>query len=177
MLKLDDTCKINQLYVGTNMYFWPCFILIILGYADSVSRGVAITFGLLVKTSACTNVFIIKYLVMIGAWKINWIMLAFIPLDVIIFRPAPYPHQTLGVAASLKWLLATGVLVLLLDGRSHKPAIWFIHSKYWGISTLVVSRRAQYTWNCYPVEENESVCLCKDAAGELVCCKCVRGII
>lgn len=51
-LKLDDTCKMNGLYVGTKMHFWPCFILIILGYADSVSKGVAVVFGLLVKTSA-----------------------------------------------------------------------------------------------------------------------------
>lgn len=43
----------NRLYVGTKMYFCPCFILIILGYADSVGKGVALIFGLVVKTSAC----------------------------------------------------------------------------------------------------------------------------
>lgn len=52
-LKLDDTCRMNRRYVGSKMYFWPCLILIILGYADSVSKGVAAIFGLLVKTSAC----------------------------------------------------------------------------------------------------------------------------
>lgn len=62
-----------------------------------------------------------SHLVIIGAWIINWIMIAMIPLDVIIFRPEPYPHPAPGVAVSLKWLLATAVSVLLRDGGSNQP--------------------------------------------------------
>lgn len=73
------------------------------------------------------------------------------------------PYQSQGVAVwnsvtAEKLLPTTAVLVKLLDSTSHKSAIWFISSRYWELSTLAVSIRVQYTWNCHPARKmNQSV--------------------